>query len=37
MLNKESIRFNMMPSIMEDLEDFDFITKQDLVEKIKEG
>ena len=37
MLNKESIRYNMMPSIMKDLEDFDFFIKQDLVEKIKEG
>lgn len=37
LLNKELIRHNMKPSIMEDPNDFDYMTIQESVEEIKRG
>ena len=37
MLNKELIRRDMLPSIMEDPNDFDYMTIEESVEEIKNG
>ena len=37
MLNKELIRRDMLPSIMEDPNDFDYMTIEESVEEIKKG
>ena len=37
LLNKELIRHDLEPSLMEDPNDFDFMTNEELIDKIEEG